>query len=204
MAKIMQRIFRVGLIVAVLVVAGVGARIWMRHRQAPASVFRVAPVKRGDLVAVIDATGTAEPEEVVDVGAQVLGQIDSFGKDANGKTVDWDSPVEQGTVLAHIDDSLYKAAVEVAQANLNSAKANVLQMKAKLVQAEQDWTRAQKLGPSEALAATLYDQYQATYEICESERRGRHGGSGPSQGGVGLGPKEPRLLHHQLARQRRD
>ena len=38
-------------------------------------------VQRGDLLATINATGTLEPEEVVDVGAQIAGEIESFGKD---------------------------------------------------------------------------------------------------------------------------
>ena len=36
-------------------------------------MLRTVPVKRGDLRATIDATGTMEPEEVVDVGAQGAG-----------------------------------------------------------------------------------------------------------------------------------
>jgi HlyD family secretion protein len=41
-------------------------------------------------------------------------------------------------------------------------------MQARLVEAEQDWKRAQKLGPSEALAPTTYDQYRATYEVAKA------------------------------------
>jgi HlyD family secretion protein len=51
--------------------------------------FRTVPVTRGDLRATISATGTVEPEEVVDVGAQVAGKIVAFGKDKNGKGIDW-------------------------------------------------------------------------------------------------------------------
>ena len=43
--------------------------------------YSTAEVKRGDLVVTITATGTVEPEEVVDVGAQVAGQILSFPND---------------------------------------------------------------------------------------------------------------------------
>jgi HlyD family secretion protein len=41
-------------------------------------------------------------------------------------------------------------------------------MKAKLLQATQDWRRAQKLGPSDALAQSAYDQYQANYEVAKA------------------------------------
>ena len=134
----------------------------------PATKLRTVPLKRADLLATIGATGTVEPEEVVDVGAQVAGQINAFGKDVNGKPVDYGSVVDEGTVLAQIDDSLYAAEVQQAQANLNSAEATVIQAQARLNQARQDWERAQKLGPSEALAPSAYDQYKASYEIAKA------------------------------------
>lgn len=61
-----------------------------------------------------------------------------------------------------------KSQRQQAQANAISADANVLQMKAKLVQTQQDWDRAQKLGPSEALAPSAYDQYRANYEVAKA------------------------------------
>ena len=97
----------------VLVLFGLigGAAAWLLQRNDDQAVlYRTSQVTRGDLLVSISATGTVEPEEVIDVGAQVAGQILSFGKDANGKTVDYGSLVEEGTVLARIDDSLYLAA----------------------------------------------------------------------------------------------
>ena len=44
-----------------------------------ATTFRTAAITRGDLVATIVATGTVEPEQVVDVGANVAGQISCWG-----------------------------------------------------------------------------------------------------------------------------
>ncbi len=171
----MRRIVAVtALIVAGLTVIGAGAFWFLHHRQG-AMVFRTAAVKRGDLSAVISGTGTVEPEQVVDVGAQVTGIITSFGRDVNNKSMDYGSVVKAGGVVALIDDTLYVAAVEIdkaqlqqAMATLVNAKANVPQMKAKLTEAEADWRRAQTVGPSQALAATTYDQYKATYETAKS------------------------------------
>ncbi len=146
---------------------GLGAWHLYGERE-PVTKLRTVPVKRADLLATIGATGTVEPEEVVDVGAQVAGQINEFGTDVNGKPVDYGSVVDEGTVLAQIDDSLYAADVQQAQANLNSAEANVVQSQAKLNQARQDWERAQKLGPSEALAPSAYDQYKANFEVAKA------------------------------------
>jgi HlyD family secretion protein len=41
-------------------------------------------------------------------------------------------------------------------------------MKAKLEQAERDWKRAQKLGPSDALAQVDYDAYESAYESAKA------------------------------------
>src|SRR3954468_21310079 len=48
--------------------------------------FRVEKVTRGDLQINVRATGTIEPEETVDVGAQVVGRISQLGKDPRGTT----------------------------------------------------------------------------------------------------------------------
>jgi HlyD family secretion protein len=118
-------------------------------------------VKQGDLLITISATGTVEPEEVVDVGAQVAGKIDYFGKDKDGNTIDYGSVVDVNMVLAQIDNSLYAADVALATAQL--AEAN-----AKLYQAQRDWDRAQKLGPSEALAESSYDAYKSTFDTAKA------------------------------------
>jgi HlyD family secretion protein len=161
-------------VIGLAVISGFGVwSFWSKGKKA--STFRTVPVKRGDLLATIGATGTIEPEAVVDVGAQVSGLISTFGKDKRGKAIDYGSVVNTGTVLAKIDDSLYAAAVDTAkaqfqqaEANKISADANVLQMKAKSLQAQQDWDRAQKLGPSDALAQSVYDQYKANYEVAKA------------------------------------
>src|SRR5579862_2937216 len=95
----------ISLVIAALLVTG-GWSYW-RFKSRPATVFRTEPVTRGDLVPNISATGTVEPQEVVDVGAQVAGRIISFGTDDKEKMIDYGSPVEAGTVLALIDDTLY-------------------------------------------------------------------------------------------------
>ena len=43
------------------------------------------------------------------------------------------------------------------------AQADLGQMRAKLVEAQRDWERAQKIGPSDALSENDYDMYQANF-----------------------------------------
>src|SRR5262245_30404518 len=162
------------LTVAVLILAtcgGIGA--WYLHGASrSAGAFRTVETRRGDLLATISATGTVEPEEVVDVGAQVAGQIARLGADPRdqARTVDYGTAVEEGTVLARIDDTLYKSDVEVSAAQLAQAKANVQraladlkQIGAKVNQTRNDYDRAKRLTTSNAMAAADYDMYEANY-----------------------------------------
>lgn len=82
--------------------------------------FRVEKVTRGDLHIVVRATGTVEPEETVDVGAQVVGRIKELGKDPRGttdlkfvnKTEDLGTPVTKGTVLPKLDPQFASKSVD--------------------------------------------------------------------------------------------
>lgn len=153
------------IVLAVLLALAGGVMAWqIMSRDSEEASYRTADVIRGDLVDSISATGTVEPEEVIDVGAQVAGQILSFGKDVSGKTVDYDSKVEAGTILARIDDSLYAASVAEAEAQLLSSKAGLQRAQADLERAAQDWKRAKELGPSEALSQSSYDAYESAYK----------------------------------------
>jgi HlyD family secretion protein len=149
---------------------------WTWHsRNGHSLTLTTATVKHGDLVTTISATGTLEPIEVVDVGAQVAGLIKAFGKDKNGNTVDYGSTVEEGTVLANIDDSVYAADLALARAQVEqdkagelSAAASLQQMKAKLTQTEAEWNRAQELSRSKLLATADFDTYKANFEIARA------------------------------------
>ncbi len=159
--------------IAVVLAGGTGAWWWHARNELLVS-FRTAVVKRGDLVATINATGTIEPVEVVDVGAQVAGLVSSFGKDKDGKTIDYGSLVEEGTVLAQIDESVYAADLAVAKAQVeqdkageSSAAATLEQMNAKLVQAEADWKRAQELLDSKLEPLSLFDSEKASYQVAK-------------------------------------
>lgn len=162
--------------IAILVVIGAvvgGAMFYASHITAgPPTVFRTVEVKQGDLCSTITATGTVEPEEVVDVGAQVVGRIKSLGADPSDpqkkRTVDFSSTVHEGTVLALIDDALYKAQVDQAAATLQRAKADLLQYQAKHLQAEQEWKRAESLRPKGAIADTDYDLAVANYKAAKA------------------------------------
>lgn len=170
------RISKVVIFIVVLGLVLFGAASLHRYKnRLPAESFRCATVERGDLAVTISATGTIEPEEVIDVGAQIAGQILSFGIDQNAKSVDYGSVVSKGMVLARIDDSIYAAESAIAEAELKSVKASLARAQAdrkvtlaSFQKAERDWKRVQTMGLSQALARSRYDEYLAAYEIGKS------------------------------------
>ncbi len=171
-------------VVILLGIAVIALIAWRGFFQSEVELpeLQTAEVKLGDVFASISATGTVEPEEVVDIGAQVTGQILSFGNDTNGKVIDYGSQVEQGMLLAKIDDSLYainkkqteaqllqaQSAVLSAQAGLLQNKARLEQAQAQAHQAENDWERAEKLGPSNSLSQSAYETYQSANEAAKA------------------------------------
>ncbi len=164
-------------VVAVVALVGAGYFVFRSMTRSPAASggFRTAPVQRTDISRTITATGTIVPEEVIDVGAQINGQVASFGKDADGRPLDYRSVVEEGAVLALIDEAIYAADVASAQAQLTEAQAQVGvananrdQAKSRLEQTRRDWERAQRLGNNAALSKADYDAAQSNHEQAQA------------------------------------
>ena len=137
-------------------------------------VFNTAEAKTGSVVQTVAATGTIEPEELVDIGAQVSGKILFFGKGLGGEELDYCSTVTNGMLLAKIDDVTYVADLNVARAQLKRAEASVAVSKASVREAEvrfgqarREWERAQNVGVGLALSQTAYDNYRTSFETAE-------------------------------------
>lgn len=159
--------------------------------------YRTAPVERRDVRVTISASGTIEPEEIVDVGAQVAGRITAFGHaPGSDQPIDYGSVVEPGTILARIDDALFVEEVELAkadlaeaqsqlaeaesgvhqaEANLLRAKADVQHQRSRLAQAQRDLRRVEDLRRQNAVteqeadtAASLVEQAQALVAVADA------------------------------------
>ncbi len=78
------------------------------------------PVNRETLVQAVTASGTVNPQNLISVGTQVSGTIGSI-------SVDYNSKVKRGQVLARIDPSTFQAQLDQAEAALDQARAQVSQ-----------------------------------------------------------------------------
>ena len=119
-----------------LLLAAALALAWW-YRGAPAGVeYRSAPVTRGDLQAVVAATGAVNPVALVTVGTQVSGQIRDV-------LVDFNDEVQAGQLLAQIDPQTFDFRVRAAQADMEAAQAAVLTAQANALAAQAQVSRAQ-------------------------------------------------------------
>lgn len=100
--------------------------------------FRTAEVERGEIVSVVNSTGTIQPVLRVEVGSFVSGPIKDLFADFNQE-------VAEGDVLAKIDPRLYEAAVARERASLKTRKAEIARVDALLEQATKEEKRALEL-----------------------------------------------------------
>ncbi|HEV2387414.1 MAG TPA: efflux RND transporter periplasmic adaptor subunit [Candidatus Acidoferrales bacterium] len=114
--------------VAILVIAGVVVILtgMIMSRKNDKASYMTAAVQRGNITAIVQATGTINPLTTAPVGSYVSGNVKYIFADFN-------THVRAGEVLAQIDPALYEAQVETAQGNLASARANLENLEASLV-----------------------------------------------------------------------
>ena len=118
------------IVVALLLGAGVWGYLYAQSRNSSPK-YRVAVVERGPLTAAVSATGSLNAVVTVQVGSQVSGQIKEL-------LVDFNSVVRKGQVIARIDPQIFEAQVNQAKADLETAKAAVLNQSATVEKARAD------------------------------------------------------------------
>src|SRR6202171_4134826 len=144
----------IGLLV---VAAGIGAYFYTRHLGG-STVYQTARVSRGPLVARVSATGTLNAVVTVQVGSQVSGQIKELYADFN-------SQVKRNQLVARIDPEKFQAAVAQAKAQVDAAKATVLNQRALVEKTRADLANAQA-----ALAVAKAQTAKAQVAVLDSRR----------------------------------
>ncbi len=118
--------------------------------------YRTEKVGRGDIEAVVMATGQLNPVVLVEVGSQVSGRIEKI-------YVDFNSRVKEGDILAELDQSQLKAQIEQNEANYRSAMASVERSKVSLEIAQKNFERAKSLFEKKLISQEEMDQVESSY-----------------------------------------
>ena len=108
---------RLVIIAGLILVALIAGGYAYKGRSTQVS-YLTASVTKGDIRAVVQATGTINPLTTVPVGSYVSGTVLYIFADFNSR-------VHAGQVLAQLDPAIYDAQVISARGNLANAKANV-------------------------------------------------------------------------------
>ena len=124
------------LLVIVVLLGGAGAAGYMYYTSSKKIEYQTAALTRGDIEAVVSATGNCNAVVSVQVGSQVSGNILELRADFNTK-------VKKNQLVAVIDPAPFQARVDQARANVDNARASVLNAQAQLHKSDADIAGAQ-------------------------------------------------------------
>jgi HlyD family secretion protein len=101
---------------AIAAIVALAILVFMHFRAPAAPALVTQPVQRGTLAQSVTATGTVNPQDTIAVGSQVSGTISAI-------SVDYNSHVRKGQVLARIDPTPFQAALNQAESALAQSQA---------------------------------------------------------------------------------
>jgi HlyD family secretion protein len=136
--------------------------VWGRGN---ASNFRELSVSRGEVISVVNSSGTVQPVLSVQIGSFVSGPIAKA-------EVDFNSRVKAGEILAVIDPRLFNAKIAQDEAALAHRKAERQRVGALLEQAKNNERRALELRKTKAsyISEAEIDQVTAERKALEAQR----------------------------------
>lgn len=152
--------------VAAAALAAAGWWLLQEPQEAPAPSYTEVKVKRGDIVAVVSATGTVNPVNTVQVGSQVSGTISRLYADFNDR-------VKKGEVIAQIDPAIYRARLAEADANLKSAEASAAKAEVAVKDAKRELDRQENLYRRKLVAESVRDAARFAYDSARVEHQVR-------------------------------
>ena len=150
--------------VVALVLGGGAYLLWERFRERPDDLgqYQLVKVQRTDLEDLVTATGSLQPRDYVDVGAQVSGQLKKIH-------VETGSVVQAGDLLAEIDPTVYRANVDARRAQLKNLQASLQDKQSQLLLARQQQARQQGLLRGEATSEEAAQQADAAVRSAQAQ-----------------------------------
>jgi HlyD family secretion protein len=151
------------IIVVLVIVAGaiLGLTVFRNGKNGEIK-YKTETLARGDVEALVVTSGTLNPIEIVDVGAQVSGKIEKLYADFN-------SPVTKGQIVAELDQEPLKMKIDQNEANFKSRMASLERSKVSLSQAEKGYERAKALFAKALLSIEEIEASEAAYLGAKSD-----------------------------------
>jgi len=124
--------------------------------------YMTAPVSRGDIETTVLASGTVESDNLVSVGAQVSGQLESL-------KVELGDTVKAGQLVAQIDSLPQQNTLRTKTAALAAARAQKQAKEASLALAELTYKRQMQMLKGEAASREDFETAEANLKVLRSE-----------------------------------
>jgi macrolide-specific efflux system membrane fusion protein len=148
------------LVLTLLVLVAAGAAYgWYRYQASKADEgeYIFATITTGDIEDLVSSTGTLQPRDYVDVGAQVSGQIEEI-------FVEVGDVVVVGQKLAKIDATTSQAKVDANRSTMESRKTSLESQKTNLEKAKRDYERQLNLFAEDATTKEALLNAETTYK----------------------------------------
>lgn len=147
-------------VLAVLAAAFAIKAVFFSAPKGPQMATAVAA--KGDVEQTVLATGTLEPVTLVSVGAQVSGQLTSL-------KVELGQQVKKGELIAEIDSAPQTNALRTAEASAANYRAQQLEVKANLAQAELAFSRQATMLKADATSKADYEAAEAAVKAARAQ-----------------------------------
>ena len=164
-AKTIRRRWLVWAVIIVLLTVGVVAAVRSGSR-APGIQYRAQTVKLGTLAVTVTATGELASLTQVKVGTEISGVVEQV-------TVDFNSPVEVGQVLARVNTDKLRAQAQESHGALAAAQSKLLQAEATVFETRNELVRLQhvrELSGGRVPSQHEWDAQEAAVKRAEADR----------------------------------
>lgn len=152
----MKKKIILGVVILVVIAGIVFGFAFIRGNKNNKIGYKKEAIDRGNIEALVVTTGTLNPVIIVDVGSQVSGKILKL-------YVDFNSLVQEGQVIAEIDQSLFLTRVKQNEANYLSSMATLEKAKVSLENNRKKHERAKNLFNKTLISYEEFETVETQY-----------------------------------------
>ncbi|WP_105901710.1 efflux RND transporter periplasmic adaptor subunit [Vibrio gangliei] len=149
------------ILIAAVPLIGVGSWFYW-GKSEPAPTYATESVQKGDIENAVLANGMLQAAKLVNVGAQVSGQIQKLA-------VSLGDEIKQGDLIAQIDSLTQQNNLKESQASLDSLNAQYRAKQAQIKQAQFEYQRQKGMLAAQASSRADYESAEATLAIYQAD-----------------------------------
>lgn len=154
------------LIIAIVLIAlvGFGYSYYKKDQKKNNAIeVEISPLKKGEIIQKVSATGKIQPEIEVKISSEVSGEIIDL-------PIKEGEVVTKGQLLVRINPDLYQSSVDRTIASLATSKAGLNQAEAQLKEAKLSYDRNKILLEKGVISKAEWDKIVSSYEVAVASK----------------------------------